>query len=374
MKKTNETIYSLSEEKIKQLIQARECITYLGLPKSGKHKLLKKVIQELKLEEKTVFLSLDAFSEYDSNPTLIENLSEEIDRNYKAGKEIFVFNKMPLDSEITTDLYTAIAKSRQKMFILPSFIFILRSSPYLYKEAFSNCTIAYNNIVYEPVLNERKSVAVINNLVTRFNIDFPEDKIVKKVFQLSGGNPALIKELIRYYINEKDLNLENEELKLNLANLTKQILDEIPNREIELLNLIQKSKKDFSIEINHLQKEGLINEKLEIQSELISTEFKKYSRDFPFTLLNEKVYINGRNVTEEFSSRELLFLKYFAENKVLKREIISSIISKSEEISEVSEYAIDQAISRLRRHLKDLGVNPKIIKTLKSIGFKLELD
>lgn len=376
MQKTNETTYSPTEEKFKQLIKARECITYLGLPKSGKHKLLKKVIQELKLEEKTIFLNLDAFSEYDSNPALIENLSEEIDRNYKAGKELFVFNKMPLDSEITTDLYTAIAKSRQKMFILPSFIFILRSSPYLYKEAFSHCTIAYNNIVYEQVLDSKKTLSVINDLTTRFNVEFPNENIIKQIKKLSGGIPALIKELLRCYINEKDLDLKNKELKMNLYNLTLQILDEIPNREIEILNLIKDKKNHSKLEqeITHLQKVGLINEKLELASELIKNQMINYSRNFPLSILNEKIYINGRNVTTEFSTREIKLLNYLKSNKILSRQTISSIISNEDNTSDISEYAIDQAISRLRKHLKNLGVNPKLIKTLKRIGFKLELE
>lgn len=105
-----------------------------------------------------------------------------------------------------------------------------------------------------------------------------------------------------------------------------------------------------------------------------ATVTKKDKEKGRIQVKNGSAYIDGEMLETALSSREFKILKYFVENPnvLISRELLSEVLW-GKNIEKYSDWAIDQAISRLRSKLKDNGYQPKHIKTLKGRGFRYEI-
>jgi DNA-binding response OmpR family regulator len=80
---------------------------------------------------------------------------------------------------------------------------------------------------------------------------------------------------------------------------------------------------------------------------------------------------NGNTVEESFTRQEYSILTLFLKNpgKVLTRDDIGAVLWGESSYEKYSDWAIDQLMSKLRKKLKEIGVNVEI-STLRGRGYK----
>jgi hypothetical protein len=91
--------------------------------------------------------------------------------------------------------------------------------------------------------------------------------------------------------------------------------------------------------------------------------------------LNSIVFA-GKPVEDKFTRQEYELLSFFLKepNKVHSRDRIAEAIWGKESYEKYSDWAIDQLMSKLRKKLKDLGVDRKVLTTIRGRGYKLTRD
>ncbi|MCA9374720.1 winged helix-turn-helix transcriptional regulator, partial [Candidatus Dojkabacteria bacterium] len=121
--------------------------------------------------------------------------------------------------------------------------------------------------------------------------------------------------------------------------------------------------------------------KVDQKYDLISPSYNSAQSDSLFIegngvdISDGNVYVNGRQIEQDLSQRELHILKYFIRNanKVISREEIAQLIWGKLSADKYSDWAIDQSISRLRKKLGDNAYESAFIKTVKGRGFRYEV-
>lgn len=164
---------------------------------------------------------------------------------------------------------------------------------------------------------------------------------VKKIYQLSGGNPSLIKHLGKCVddLGEKVLSrpetlINYPSLKIKLNDINEVVLSESGNVLIQI---------------------GIISEKGQIFSPLVANYYKNYELE------------NIGEIMPGLTPQEKRILTFFLKNKgkVINKDRIFMLMKLSEE--EYSLWAIYKAISRLKSKIKE----KYHLKALKDQGYVL---
>lgn len=247
------------------------------------------------------------------------------------------------------------------------------------------------NVVYVPLRTDTEIDYLINVFASEFKFEIDENlKIVLK--QVCGGHPYSLRIAARVLKNSlnksekviRSLLLDHYELK----SIAIGIFDRRSFKEKNVLeSIVAKNKiseEDF-ICVYSLIKLGLVIETskgYELFSELFtrailnSLKNKNNSIKTPILSLDPvsgAVLLNGFTVEESFTRQEYTILSLFLKNpgKLLTREILGLELWGDSHYEKYSDWAIDQVMSKLRKKLKNIGVNAKII-TLRGRGYKFD--
>jgi DNA-binding winged helix-turn-helix (wHTH) protein len=193
----------------------------------------------------------------------------------------------------------------------------------------------------------------------------------------------LIKQVVRHYsktldknnlFNDNDLNFKLEIIYSEFLNEEKIVLEKIVKKDFNFTDLDKYS-------INYFLKTGLLKEKNKkylINSSLLKKKIEeKFVKNYLIKLnKNNQILINGVIVDSFFSLKEKRLLKYLINNqeKIISRQKIGEIFWGITNNENFSDWALDQAIRRLRLKLLKLGLGKNLIKTIKNQGFKLSVN
>lgn len=208
-----------------------------------------------------------------------------------------------------------------------------------------------------------------------FGSSIPE-ALVKKIKFLCGNRLGLITQAIRYYSltrDEKNI-FDHDEINLKV----KLIWEEFEASEKILLEKIVKKEYDFTAGendiINHFLKTRLLEKSkkniYKITIPLLVRYMEKTLVKKAVIAVNfgKKIVINDVVVDEFFSRRERKLVRRLMEekNRTVKRELVGSILWGDDSYT---DWALDQAIRRLRNKFFKLGIPKNIIATRKNSGF-----
>jgi predicted transcriptional regulator len=361
--------YSKNIENIRNLILAKDSFTYCGLPQTGKTRIIKMIIQELKLENEAELINLSRFETEDSNNELLNTFITELKDLYNKGKRIFIFQYMPFDNEITQELYFSLANFRKSCFVMPSYIFFSNTNPEFYPELVKVCPLLINNIVYETINSQESFEFILRQNEDRFKTSIPQTEI-KNLLHNSGGIAGFVKKAITFCADNKNFEIKN--FVQSMQSAVHQFLDELPDKELLLFRKVLKNGELNQLERRHLTNLGLtnINNKYELPP-IIETHLKTYAREYDLITLKNQFYINGTNISKLLKNREKEILKIMFEEEIITRDQIAKLIS-TDSSTNISESSIDQVITRLRKTLTELGLKRDLIITIKKKGFKLQ--
>ncbi len=235
--------------------------------------------------------------------------------------------------------------------------------------------VLLQNIITNPPYASTDIDTFIRYKEKSFGSTIPE-ALVKKIKLLCGNRLGLITQAIRYYSLTRDEKSVFDHDEINLK--VKLIWDEFEASEKKLLEKIVKKEYDFSAEendmINHFLKTRLLEKS---KKNIYKITIPLLVRFMEKTLVKKaviaadsgkKIVINDVVVDEFFSRRERkLIRRLMAEkNKTVKRERVGEMLWGEEPYT---DWALDQAIRRLRNKFFKLGLPKDIIATRKNSGF-----
>jgi hypothetical protein len=353
------------EEKAKliQIYQGKEIGVLIGMPTTGKTRLIKSIVRELEILDQYAFIDLKVFQHDDFDPLKFTEFTSNL---YNQGKRLFFFEGLNLDSPSATTILDLI--ENHYLSVIDRFCIILSITclPELYKESYKLNKILFNN----NLLIDTQSEYFINNnyqnLMERENYVLSEDEIsiTKK---LTGNIPSLVKFAIKQFKNNinPEENLEDSYPELN------NILNLLTDKEVIGLRLLSKNKKADITTMKSLQSTGFIDESNKIKSSLLQNYIQKFYKEYQVNVYNNKVFLNSIEITEKFTIKELSFLTQLKLKSKLSREEIFYLITNEKNLEKYSDLLIEKFVSRLREKFELHGINKSFIKTLNKQGYKL---
>lgn len=235
--------------------------------------------------------------------------------------------------------------------------------------------VLLQNIITNPPYSSTDIDTFIKYKERSFGSNLPAE-LLKKIKHLCGNRLGLITQAIRYYSltrDEKNI-FDHDEINLKV----KLIWEEFETSEKKLLEKIVKKEYDFTAEendiISHFLKTRLLEKskkniyKISIPLLVRFMEKTLVKKAVITVNFDKKIVINDIVVDEFFSRRERkLIRRLLAEkNRTVKRELVGNILWGDEPYT---DWALDQAIRRLRNKFFKLGLPKDIIATRKNSGF-----
>ncbi len=382
---STEKVFKVKE--IAGLLQARENMTLVSLPGGGKTRLAhnfqdKEMLSGLlpdKQLEKIVFLHIDQnigqtyivdhfntiLRQYSEKQDLLSKLFDIIGLNYRV---VFIIDNFKLDNDFFKFIYSLRNVSINKI----QFMFLTSASDFLAIEKsavdLGSVNFMFHNVVYLPYPSYELSIEWVKEREIELNFKV-SDGDVNKILDFSGRVPSLIKNYLRTLRNYKnhEKTIRSAEFKIILSKFwnsftkeEKQILKGINMGILKNLTSKQQEIVDYMINL------GLLNQERKICGKWINY-VNGENQEVKLDVFAEKILVQGIDVTERFTQKELLFLNKISAVKLLQREEVSRTILGEQ----ASDWTIDKFVSRLRMKLKDLSLDPKTIKTIKGVGYKL---
>lgn len=238
------------------------------------------------------------------------------------------------------------------------------------------------NKVYFPLFSKFDSEIAMNNLIRKYGyaVSIQQKLLTEK---LGGGHPTLIKLCLKTFTENPNIVKEDEAINLFMKKWeTQKLLADIWNSfSGEEQNLLAKiaNKETYQATLPEaLSNLGII--KISNNNPILfSSLFQSYIQSkgpskstLSFDEVSGEILLNGRILKEKLTFQERRLLSSLLRNplKLFTREEIAEILWGNNSYDKYSDWAIDQRISLLRKKLHKIGIPPKNLQTLKSLGYR----
>ena len=335
-----EVLDSLRERKIEQGYVSKilresismndEMIVFQGLKKTIEYLTLEKNLTIILLFDRFEIFTQTATSEFFSNLRILRNRAK-----YHFSC-IFSLNK-PLEDlfekEILVDFYEFVA----------------------------------GHIVYLKIYDEPGVLFRIKYLEQKTGRKISKEKL-NEILKLTGGHGKLTRLCLESVLYD---NLTIEQLS-NVATVKGALFEIESSLSPSDLSCLKTKTPNEYLEKIGLLKGGKITIPL---LEWFISQTKQTDSNIIFDPNRDEIKKGEQILSDNLTSSEFKLLKFLIENqnKLLTREeIISSVWSDSKTIVGVSDEALDQLVSRLRRKIENDPNNPTRLQTIKGRGFKFQ--
>lgn len=251
------------------------------------------------------------------------------------------------------------------------------------------------NIVYIPLRTGVDAEYTIDFFAKRDNLDIGTE-FRKVILEECGGHPYMLKIAVRTFRNHGPFpNIEDYRLTLKQSYELNSVLRGIyiPRSENEkevLKNIIEDKTipEELTSAFRDLVRLGILrfdeSKKVSFFSKLFNEyvieqleEEKPVQRGGTLDIdpLTDGIRFNGIPVDEQFTRQEYLILSSFLKNpdSIISRDDIGEVLWGEDSYQKYSDWAIDQLMSKLRKKLKKIGVDVKIV-TLRGRGYKMLIE
>jgi DNA-binding winged helix-turn-helix (wHTH) protein len=186
---------------------------------------------------------------------------------------------------------------------------------------------------------------------------------------LASGN-SIDADKLSIFLNEsKILNVQNDDIKPTLIKkyINSKYFDEL-DELIEIEEKVGESDNSASPSLESDEENKNTNSDQDTQSDSSSPKKEGLYVD----LKSGEIFKNGKRTQDCLSPTEIRIYKYMSTNsqKLLSRDEIAKQMWGNAYLEKYSDWAIDKAISRLRKKIEDEGKKNKHIITIKGKGIK----
>ena len=246
-----------------------------------------------------------------------------------------------------------------------------------YKQLSDKCSFLYDHISKYPLYGKDDCRQFLKHYTEQWNFH-PDRKIVNQIIGACGGYLWLIHQALRTIRNEEcivDEALTSEEMILKLETVWNKFTPE-EKRVIEKVYFDTfESSLSLTHEYSYLKKIKAIIEsdnKPALGIPLLAEILRRELRLKKFRLDRDKILIGERDISSNLSKNEKVFLTLLLNSKkqVVARDTIAASLYGQNWQENYSDWAIDRLSHRLRKKLNRLGIDSKLISTLKKKGFK----
>lgn len=270
--------------------------------------------------------------------------------------------------EFLLDIFQDISLSFQNIKVLIAFDSdIFRIIP-----NFSKYNLLFQNIIYYHLYSDNDIMFFIEYLCQKWQMKMPQP-IRKSITYNSGGFFWLAKEACRVYRNTNTWSPDSPSFQFRLNSIIKAL----SLTEKEIISACPYLKGfESSDELKHLKKISLIKKDNSVSvPKLASLIIKNKEKNKIFEIENGEITLKGFPLSRILSVTEYTLLKHFVSkpNNAITRDEISKILWPKNPEENYSEWAIDQAVKRLRDRLVSLKLSPTIIKSIRGIGYEFRI-
>lgn len=227
----------------------------------------------------------------------------------------------------------------------------------------------FQNILYYPLYSDQDMSLFIKYLCLKWQLKMPSP-IRKSIIKACGGSFWIAKEACRTYRDSNVWNQEVKSIQFRIASIAKALTAQ----EVTVLNALPHTTMyEESPEYQHLVNIGLIYEKNKLRIPLLRPYLRKLSQPSkPLELNNNEIFLRGVSLSHVLSQTEYAILRLFLTqpNTPLDRDTIAKIMWPNNTEDSYSQWAIDQAVKRLRDRLVSLQLPPTIISSVRGVGYE----
>lgn len=324
-------------------IRANEpCLVYgfWGMGMKILYEGLKSTLEEEDLEQFALTYSPSTKSELRD---IIKNIKSRL-----THQKVVLILSLSMDQDYS-DFLEELVQLRYQYSIKFTFIVISNISTIRKMVTEKSLIHIYPKFILKPI-DETDSQKYLNKLQEWFNYKLTVSQ-TKAIVKLSSGHPGIIKSLFLLLKHQTDIKVDNVEKILAEESIECRIQNSLD--DIFLKGKIDLENKEFLDRVGFL-KDG----------EIFSPLFKSYIEN-----RSEEKALHPNLV---LSKTELDLLEFFQKNldQLVSRKDIANVIWDGIWKEKYSDWAIDQAISRLRTRIKQLNLKFTLI-TKRGQGFIL---
>lgn len=308
-----------------------------------------------------------SFHANDTFEQIVETLIKE---GYEIAYFISRVEKLFIEKSDLLSKLEFIARNHRISFLYFSELNL--SNPMFYEQQREYSSM-FQNILYQEIYNLFDAEQFVTYNENLWEITLPS-KLKSEIIKTCGGNLWLLRQAVRLFRNNPKSPVEQI---LNAPELLTKALASwsqlFPNEQKVIKELIFENKQnvsdvaalDYLFKIKLLIKDGLIY-KLNIP--LLEKVFQKDIKKEGFFIERGNTFYANHNLSNVLTYKEEQLLRFFMKhNKTLvKREKICDEVWNSED---VTDWALEKTVSKLRKKLISIGLPREILATKKGVGY-----
>jgi hypothetical protein len=246
-----------------------------------------------------------------------------------------------------------------------------------YRYFIDKCSLLFKHLLYYPFYKEADIRQFLRFYAKLWGYNLKKNK-EDEIVRLCGGYLWLADCANMYFRDNPDANIaEVKSDSLMLQKISVVWSKFTPEEQKIIKDIVSGGFKPLQIrseELTYLEKIGLLYPdgsgfKLGIP---ILKEYFNYENSLKDLYVQvNRIYKGGDDITDEFLLREkkLMVLFLTGKKKIVSRDCVSEALWGPGWEEKYSDWAIDKIISRLRIKLTRLGIDQKLLKTVKRKGF-----
>lgn len=247
-----------------------------------------------------------------------------------------------------------------------------------YEELVDKACFLYDHIIKYPMYEEKDARQFISYYSHQWNYHLSE-KVTREIIRMCGGYLWLIHQAHRNLRDNSSLTVKEAlENNMTLRKLETIWTVKFTNKERDILRKVHfgniTQEDTLSHEYEFLLSMKLIkeiNNKTLLSIPLFSLVIERENRLSKLILKDNLILIGEKDITYELSRKERSFMKLLlsSKKKIISRDVVAQAIWGKEWEEKYSDWAIDRLAFRLRLKLAKIGIDEKLLKTVKKKGF-----
>lgn len=235
---------------------------------------------------------------------------------------------------------------------------------------FNRYNLIFQNILFYPLYNSEDMMFFVDYLCKKWQMKMSQP-IRKSIVYNAGGSFWLTKGSCRSYRDNNEWSVDDRIFKFRLESIFTSLSDE---EKVIIASCPHLKQFEENKDLIFLKKTGLIKEDNSLAIPELWKLIEKSGEskiDFFQSKENDITY-KGISLFGVLSTTEFFLLKFFLkkQNIAISRDEIAKVIWSNDAENRYSQWAIDQAIKRLRDRLISLGLPANIIRSVRGIGYE----
>ncbi len=343
-------------------------LTYVPINKAG---IVSAMFDELLIVVRSRAISIP------KNISKLETLCEYlINEGYNLG--FFVTGVGELSYEIQYDELRVIEQILQTTHNVSVILFSDRDvTSEKYSQLVDKCSLLFDHVEIYPLYSIEDALQFVKYNESMWQMSL-SSQVNQEIINKCGGYLWLISHIQRQLRDDFEMKWSDLVDDAGLLIKLESILTKLDTVSRELLRVVESGSisktQRQTHEFKFLVSVGLIQDQdgaLSLGIPLLSLAFKRIVDLDEIRLVEGNLHVGANNIMNEMSESEGKVLVHLVKNKqvVVSREEIGQILWSDKPATEYSDWAIDRVMSRLRHKLKQVGISPNLLRTVKRKGY-----